>query len=132
MMHPAVPGIILTPVCRVLSWPTAAEAQFTGIAAGPHSLSFRPVVLPDSAARTSENDGIVSVAEPMLLKAASFCWTPTQPATAEFRARARAQGQALHTPTLPKVEGVSSSAVKTSCLLTRQHSALTLERCWLY
>jgi len=30
MMHPAVPGIILTPVC-------------------PHSLSFRPVVLPDSA-----------------------------------------------------------------------------------
>lgn len=30
MVHPSVPGIILTPVC-------------------PHSLSFRPVVLPDSA-----------------------------------------------------------------------------------
>mmetsp|Transcript_90836 Transcript_90836/g.189905 ORF Transcript_90836/g.189905 Transcript_90836/m.189905 type:complete len:656 (+) Transcript_90836:321-2288(+) len=30
MLHPSVPGIILTPVC-------------------PHSLSFRPVVLPDSA-----------------------------------------------------------------------------------
>ena len=25
MMHPAVPGIILTPVCRVLSWPTRCE-----------------------------------------------------------------------------------------------------------
>eukprot|EP00930_Biecheleria_cincta_P032488 TRINITY_DN22547_c0_g1_i1.p1 TRINITY_DN22547_c0_g1~~TRINITY_DN22547_c0_g1_i1.p1 ORF type:complete len:602 (-),score=77.37 TRINITY_DN22547_c0_g1_i1:282-2030(-) len=33
MMHPSVPGIILTPVC-------------------PHSLSFRPVVLPDSAVVT--------------------------------------------------------------------------------
>ncbi|CAE8609907.1 unnamed protein product [Polarella glacialis] len=33
MVHPSVPGIILTPVC-------------------PHSLSFRPVVLPDSAVVT--------------------------------------------------------------------------------
>mmetsp|Transcript_100111 Transcript_100111/g.254597 ORF Transcript_100111/g.254597 Transcript_100111/m.254597 type:complete len:623 (+) Transcript_100111:50-1918(+) len=33
MLHPSVPGIILTPVC-------------------PHSLSFRPVVLPDSAVVT--------------------------------------------------------------------------------
>jgi len=33
MMHPVVPGIILTPVC-------------------PHSLSFRPIVLPDSAVVT--------------------------------------------------------------------------------
>eukprot|EP00438_Fugacium_kawagutii_P033682 Skav203313 [mRNA] locus=scaffold1007:59974:60585:- [translate_table: standard] len=37
MMHPAVPGIILTPVC-------------------PHSLSFRPVVLPDSAARDPSSE----------------------------------------------------------------------------
>lgn len=45
MMHPAVPGIILTPVCLK---PRSNVKLF--LSSGPHSLSFRPVVLPDSAA----------------------------------------------------------------------------------